>query len=54
MQIMRREFPGLRKEISKQLAQCQAELASLGPARQTEHEERMFLSTMAGRFQELA
>lgn len=53
MQITRREFPALRMEISKRLTQCRAELTSLGPARQTEHEQRMYLSTMAARFQEL-
>jgi hypothetical protein len=54
MQISRREFPNLRMETSKRLARCRAELTSLGPARQTEHEQRMYLSAMAGRFQGLA
>ena len=52
-QITRRGFPELRKEVSKQLSDCRTELEGLGPARQTERDQRLFLSTMARRFQEL-
>lgn len=52
-QITRREFPGLRKDVSKRLTDCQRELEGLGPARQTEQEQRLFLSAMARNLQEL-
>jgi Dynamin central region/Dynamin family len=52
-QITRREFPGLRNDVTKQLAECNRELQGLGPSRQTEQEQRLFLSTMARMFQEL-
>jgi len=52
-QITRKEFPKLRKEVSKQLSDCRIELEGLGPARQTERDQRLFLSTMARRFQKL-
>lgn len=52
-QITRREFPGLRKDVSKRLTDCQRELQGLGPARQTEQEQRLFLSTMARHLQQL-
>lgn len=51
-QITRREFPGLRKDVTKQLAECKRELEGLGPSRQTEQEQRLFLSTMPRQFQE--
>lgn len=52
-QITRREFPGLRKDVSKRLTDCQRELEGLGPARQTEQEQRLFLSAMARHLQQL-
>lgn len=52
-QITRREFPGLRKDVGKRLYDCQRELEGLGPARQTEQEQRLFLSTMACHLQQL-
>ena len=52
-QITRREFPRLRKDVKKQLTDCQRQLDSLGPARQTEQEQRLFLSAMSRQFQEL-
>ena len=52
-QITRREFPGLRKDASKRLTDCQRELEGLGPARQTEQEQRLFLSAMARHLQQL-
>jgi Dynamin central region/Dynamin family len=52
-QITRREFPGLRKDVQKQLTECRSELDHLGPARQTEQEQRLFLSALGRQFQEL-
>lgn len=52
-QITHREFPGLRKDVSKRLTDCQRELEGLGPARQTEQEQRLFLSAMARHLQQL-
>jgi len=52
-QITQREFPGLRRDVIKQLAECKRELEGLGPSRQTEQEQRLFLSTIARQFQEL-
>jgi len=52
-QITKKEFPKLRNEVVKQLSDCRKELEGLGPARQTEQEQRLFLSTMAGQFQKL-
>lgn len=50
----RREFPKLGAEISKILNTSQRELDSLGAARQTERQQRLFLSGMVRQFQELA
>jgi hypothetical protein len=52
-QITRKGFPELRKEVNKQLSGCQTELEGLGPSRQTEKDQRLFLSTLARHFQEL-
>ncbi|KAG9379918.1 Dynamin family protein [Pyrenophora tritici-repentis] len=52
-QITRKEFPELLKDVRKQLSDCQATMKELGPARQTEKEQRLFLSSLARRFQEL-
>lgn len=52
-QITRREFPGLRKDIRQQLSDCRRQLDNLGPARQTEQEQRLYLSVLGRRFQEL-
>lgn len=52
-EITRREFPGLRKDVSKRLTECQRELKGLGPARQTEQDQRLFLSAMARHLQQL-
>ncbi|RYN63530.1 hypothetical protein AA0117_g12693 [Alternaria alternata] len=52
-QITRKEFPELLKDVRKQLSDCQETMEDLGPARQTEKEQRLFLSSLARRFQEL-
>jgi hypothetical protein len=52
-QITRREFPRLQKDVQKQLTDCRSQLDRLGPARQTEQEQRLFLSALGRQFQEL-
>ncbi|KAL6161915.1 hypothetical protein ACJQWK_11931 [Exserohilum turcicum] len=52
-QITRKEFPELLKDVRQQLSDCRATLKQLGPARQTEREQRLFLSSLARRFQDL-
>ncbi|KAN0082006.1 P-loop containing nucleoside triphosphate hydrolase protein [Elaphomyces granulatus] len=52
-QITRNEFPKLRSEVKKQLVDCRRELESLGLARQTEQEQRLFLNTLTHQFQDL-
>ncbi|KAK4202445.1 P-loop containing nucleoside triphosphate hydrolase protein [Triangularia verruculosa] len=51
--MARREFPKLRKDVTDMLRVAEKERDDLGPARQDESEQRSFLSTMAGKFQEL-
>ena len=51
--ITRREFPKLRKEVSEMLHSAERERDGLGPSRTNEHEQRIFLSTMARQFQDL-
>lgn len=50
--MARREFPKLRKEIVGMLQDAEREQNTLGPSRKDEHEQRRFLSGIAGRFQE--
>ena len=52
-QITRKEFPELLKDVRKQLSDCHSTMKQLGPARQTEKEQRLFLSSLARRFQDL-
>ncbi|KAK4042400.1 hypothetical protein C8A01DRAFT_33471 [Parachaetomium inaequale] len=49
--MARREFPKLRKDISDMLQSAERERNSLGPSRKDEHEQRRFLSSIAGQFQ---
>jgi hypothetical protein len=53
-EIARKEFPNLRSEIAKELDDCEKERESLGPAREVEQEQRLFLSNMAKKFQNIA
>jgi Dynamin central region/Dynamin family len=53
VQITRREFPKLRTDIKSQLVDCRRDLESLGPARQTEQEQRLFLNAITNQFQRL-
>ncbi|TVY26296.1 Interferon-induced GTP-binding protein Mx2 [Lachnellula hyalina] len=50
----RREFPRLLQDVSKQIKDCKRELQSLGPPRQDEREQRIFLSRIAEIFQDRA
>ncbi|OJJ75529.1 hypothetical protein ASPBRDRAFT_168520 [Aspergillus brasiliensis CBS 101740] len=50
-EVTEREFPELRKDIKNQIDSCQQDLDHLGPARQTEQEQRAFLSGIARQFQ---
>lgn len=49
--ITQREFPKLIKDINEQSKECKRQLDSLGPPRQYEREQRIFLSQIAGNFQ---
>jgi hypothetical protein len=51
--IARREFPRLRKDIDKMLDDARMELDCLGTPRQSENQQRIFLSQMASNFQNL-
>ncbi|KAL2270928.1 hypothetical protein VTJ83DRAFT_299 [Remersonia thermophila] len=44
-------FPEIRNEIDEQLRQARRQLEQLGPSRQDDHEQRKYLSGIAGRFQ---
>jgi hypothetical protein len=50
--MARREFPKLRKDINEMLQAAEREQNALGPSRKDEHEQRRFLSGIAGRFQD--
>jgi len=50
-EMARREFPALRKDIWAMLRGAEAEREALGPSRKDEHEQRQFLSRIAGQFQ---
>ncbi|KAK6084821.1 dynamin family protein [Seiridium cupressi] len=54
VEITRREFPKLIKDVNDQIKDCKRELASLGPPRQDEREQRSFLCHIAGAFQDRA
>lgn len=52
--ITEREFPKLIQDVKKQSKECKRELDSLGPPRQNERDQRVFLSQIAGNFQKLS
>lgn len=52
IEITRREFPKLLQDIANQIRGCKRELHDLGPPRQDEREQRSFLSSIAGAFQD--
>ena len=51
--IARREFPNVKHEIDKRLLDCEHKLKSLGPARETDDQQRTFLLDLAAKFQEI-
>lgn len=54
VEITKREFPTLIQDVSRQIRECKRELNSLGPPRQDEREQRSFLCSIAGAFQDCA
>lgn len=52
-QITDRAFPKLRAEARRMLTACKKSLDSLGFSRQTEREQQVYLSDLAGQFQRL-
>lgn len=53
-EISRQEFPKLVADLNRKLKECNEELEGLGPTRQNAREQRIYLSQIAGRFQETA
>ena len=51
--ITRREFPNVKHEVDKRLLDCEHKLKSLGPARETDDQQRTFLLDLAAKFQEI-
>ena len=51
--ITRREFPNVKHEVDKRLLDCEQELKSLGPARETDDQQRTFLLDLAAKFQDI-
>ena len=51
--IARREFPNVKHEVDKRLLDCEHKLKSLGPARETDDQQRTFLLDLAAKFQEI-
>ncbi|KAL2213154.1 hypothetical protein CC79DRAFT_1338803 [Sarocladium strictum] len=51
-EISRQEFPKLVADLNRKLKECNQELEGLGPTRQKPQEQRIYLSQIAGRFQE--
>ena len=54
VEITQREFPKLLQDVNNQIRECKRELDSLGPPRQDEREQRIYLSHIAGTFQDRA
>ncbi len=51
--ITRREFPNVKYEIDRRLSDCEQKLKALGPARETDEQQRTFLLDLATKFQEI-
>lgn len=51
-QLTRREFPKIRKQVKAELDATRQQLDSLGQSRQSEREQRLYLSDVARKFQE--
>ncbi|KAK8077199.1 hypothetical protein PG996_003369 [Apiospora saccharicola] len=51
-QLTRREFPKIRKQVKTELDATRQQLDSLGQSRQSEREQRLYLSDVARKFQD--
>ncbi|KAK4191736.1 P-loop containing nucleoside triphosphate hydrolase protein [Podospora australis] len=51
--MAKREFPKMRKDVNDMLRKVEEERDNLGPSRKDEYEQRVFLSSIAGKFQDL-
>lgn len=51
--VTRREFPKVKHEVNKRLLNCEQRLKFLGPARDTNDQQRFFLLDLATKFQEI-
>ncbi|KAF5001166.1 hypothetical protein FGRMN_1190 [Fusarium graminum] len=51
-QITQREYPKLLRDVNSKIRKYKTDLDSLGPPRQDEREQRSFLSSIAGSFQD--
>ena len=51
--ITHREFPNMKHEVDKRLLDCEQKLKSLGPARETDDQQRTFLLDLAAKFQDI-
>ncbi|PSN58650.1 hypothetical protein BS50DRAFT_64793 [Corynespora cassiicola Philippines] len=49
--ITQREYPHVKREIYHRIATCENELRILGPSRESDHQQRIYLVDMAVRFQ---
>ena len=49
--ITQREFPHVKREIYHRMMACEAELRSLGPSRENDYQQRLYLINMAVKFQ---
>ncbi|KAI9810026.1 MAG: hypothetical protein M1827_006724 [Pycnora praestabilis] len=49
--IARQEFPNVKHEVDKRFLDCEYKLKSLGPARETDDQQRTFLLDLAAKFQ---
>ncbi|KAK4085496.1 uncharacterized protein Triagg1_486 [Trichoderma aggressivum f. europaeum] len=52
VEITRREFPKLIQDVGNQIRECKRELNSLGPPSPDEREQRSFLCSIVGAFQD--
>ncbi|EHK17598.1 uncharacterized protein TRIVIDRAFT_160704 [Trichoderma virens Gv29-8] len=50
VEITKREFPKLMRDIRNKIRECKRDLNDLGPSRHDEREQRIFLSQIAGTF----
>jgi hypothetical protein len=53
MDISRREFPGVKSEIAKRLADCRKTLEGMGPSRSDPNAQRLYLGKLSSHFQKL-